>query len=518
MARSVIGAAFAACLVVGSGACSSAEDAEPPVDVPPEKTKPVDPPVTTPLEDAAAPQATCTMAPSVPLTVEEQRLVNRLPGKSVPFAKELLEGTGFDTFEPKFAAELCTDGKAGASTLADAKVLVTGAGTRLWRAAVDRVQGKVVMGTLPPGDDRMLYWARLTMTRTLRAWTPSFALSTAERADLEWELERASRGQYDLALPPGPDHVRVVLSGFDPFTLGDPGSTDDVNIRIGNPSGAAALAYDGHELKLPNGKTAHFETFILPVSYAPFERGMQEDTLGPLFKAGAARADVSITMSQGGGFRFKLEEYNGRFHGDFEGNDDIATCVPAGGLPLPSTPGCSIQPPERWVGYKSLPWQRDKPPQFVESTLPIAAMIGANTGAQVPKPPGSPASGTNAFDVVWGYDYFVFPDCSSSATQSFYSPVSMTYPPPGNPQRPASTACARSGSGGDYLSNESAYRATLLRDVMGLTIPVGHIHTPVMTVFEDGNESALTDAKFEAYRAAIVLQGRLLVEVVAKSL
>ena len=57
-----------------------------------------------------------------------------------------------------------------------------------------------------------------------------------------------------------------------------------------------------------------------------------------------------------------------------------------------------------------------------------------------------------------------------------------------------------------------------VRDALGLTIPVGHIHTPVMTRFLPGNDALLTDSKYEAYRAAIVQQGRLLVESVAKSL
>jgi hypothetical protein len=39
-----------------------------------------------------------------------------------------------------------------------------------------------------------------------------------------------------------------------------------------------------------------------------------------------------------------------------------------------------------------------------------------------------------------------------------------------------------------------------------------------MSRFAPGNDSAITDSRFEAYRAAIVLQGRLLVEEVAKSL
>ncbi|MBX3234260.1 MAG: hypothetical protein KIT84_04185 [Labilithrix sp.] len=461
-------------------------------------------------DDDDGPPATCTMNPDVALNFEERRLVNRLPGKDVPFATEILTGTGFDVFERDFSARLCQDGKAGANSFEKAKELVKGEGTKLWRAAVDRVQGKRTMGTLPAGDDRMLYWARLTMTKTLRAWEPSFALTAEQRGDLEWELERASRGQYDLNLPAGPDFVRIVLSGFDPFTLGAPGATNDVNIRIGNPSGAAALAYDGVTFTLPNGKTAQIETYTLPVNYGPFERGMEEDTLGPVFQAPVdSRANVAITMSQGSGYRFKLEEYNGRFHGTFEGNDDVATC--ASGF-LASTTGCAIDPPARWLGYEPRPWAKDKPPQFVESSLPVDAMIAANTSAQVPAPAGTPGG---RFEVVWGYDFEVFPDCTKSATQVFYS--SVPYPPAPGRQPPAAAACARSGSGGDYLSNESAYRATLLRDVLGLTIPVGHIHTPIMTRFSSGN-GAVTDATFEAYRAAIVAQGRLLVEVVAKSL
>lgn len=462
-------------------------------------------------------QATCTMATNVTLTFEERRLVNRLPGKNVPFATEMLTGTGFDVFEADFSARLCKDGKAGASTLAAAKTLVIEEGTKLWRTAADRVQGKKVMGTLPAGDDRMLYWARLTMTKTLRAWTPSFPMSETEKADLEWELERAAHGQHDIALPSGPDTVRIIVSGFDPFTLGAPGATDDTSIRIGNPSGASALAYDGYTFSLPNGKTAHIEAFTLPVNYGPFERGMEEDTLGPTFKDGPARADIAITMSQGSGYRFKLEEYNGRFHGTFEGNDDVATCAVSAPL-LASTTGCAINPPQRWLGYDPVPWVKDKPAQFVDSTLPIAPMIAANTGAAVVRPPGSQASGTNAFDVVWGYDYDAFPDCTKSNVQTFNSPVSATFPPPGNPPPPAAAVCARSGSGGDYLSNESAYRATVLRETLGLKIPVGHIHTPVMSRFDAGNQSGVTDKTFEAYRSSIVLQGRLLIEAVAKSL
>ncbi len=83
------------------------------------------------------------------------------------------------------------------------------------------------------------------------------------------------------------------------------------------------------------------------------------------------------------------------------------------------------------------------------------------------------------------------------------------------------------GGGGDYLSNESAYRNTLLRDVFGLDIPAGHIHVPVLNNFLGGtpttaggarDDSAISDTRFEAYRTAIVAQGEKLVAVVGNSL
>lgn len=510
LARLAAWAAFAASL---AAACSGGDESAPPEPLAPIDAGPTpdSSPPPPPIDAAPAP---CSFDTTATPSFEERRLVNRLPGKSIAFATELLAGTGFDVFERELADAVCKDGKDVATSFDDAKARVTAVGTRVWRAAVDRVQGKRSMGTLPAGDDRMLYWARLTMTKKLRQWRPtSFALTDAQRVDLEWELERAARGQYDIALPSGASIVRVLISGFDPFSLGEPG-IDDESIRTGNPSGAAALAYDGLEITLPNGKVAHLETFVLPVNYGPFARGMQEDTLGPWFRPGPSRVDVAITMSQGGGYRFKLEEYNSRFHGIFEGNDDVRTCM--GTSQLASTPGCNIEPPKRWTGYDPLPWRKDQPPQFVESTLPVAEMIAANTGASVPRPPGSQASAGNTFDVVWGYDFAIFPDCTMPDIDTLYTPVSTTYPPPGNPLPPSAAVCARSGGGGDYLSNESAYRATLLRDVMGLTIPVGHIHTPVMSRFE-ADDSAITDATYEAYRSAIVHQGRLLVEAVAKT-
>ncbi|MDT0440649.1 pyroglutamyl peptidase, partial [Streptomyces sp. DSM 41981] len=83
------------------------------------------------------------------------------------------------------------------------------------------------------------------------------------------------------------------------------------------------------------------------------------------------------------------------------------------------------------------------------------------------------------------------------------------------PDGPTPGSAARAGGGGDYLSNEIAYRATLLRDRLGLAkLPGGHLHTPVLQ-FGAGNTDpatgGVTDPEFERNRADIVRQVRELV-------
>ena len=120
-----------------------------------------------------------------------------------------------------------------------------------------------------------------------------------------------------------------------------------------------------------------------------------------------------------------------------------------------------------------------------------------------------------AFGVVWHTNYTEFPDCSSSQTVTRNVPVPVVYPPPTPPTPPDRGSCSYSGGGGNYLSNESAYRNTLLRDRLGLRIPAGHIHTPYMQRFT--GEYDVSDATFDAWRVAIVRQGLKLVQVVANS-
>jgi hypothetical protein len=85
------------------------------------------------------------------------------------------------------------------------------------------------------------------------------------------------------------------------------------------------------------------------------------------------------------------------------------------------------------------------------------------------------------------------------------------------PVPPDAGSCAYQGGGGNYLSNESAYRNTLLRDRLRAPVLAGHIHTPFMQYFAPGDLYDPSDATFNAWRLAIVAQAKRLVHVVGQS-
>ncbi|HGE2332892.1 TPA: hypothetical protein ACXNRD_004365 [Pseudomonas aeruginosa] len=507
------------------------------------------------------PSVACSWNREAALSYEERRLDTPLPfsGANVvthdqtPLAERIVKGAGFDGFEPAFAKRLCAaDGRTPVSSYAKALKLVTEEGRALWRAAVDRAQGRraIPAGALPASDDRMLYWTRLYMTRTLRQWAPSFHLGKAQAQALQWRFERASRGQLDIDLPrryaaDGSRYRRMIISGFDVFTLGTPG-TANTGLRNGNPSGATALALDGREFRLADGSLLRIEAYLLPVSYDPFNRGMQEDTLGPWFRPGPRRVDASITISQGGANQFWLEAWNGRFHGSSAGNDGIVYCpadsaspnyvLPLGSVTNPGTApislrgsGCNINPPRRWLGYDSASrWRQNLPAQFSKASLPVRQLLAADTWRGIERPPGATSQAAEGFDVTWHTNYDFFPDCANPRTENVpTNGVMNAMPDPSLVLPPNRRICARNGGGGDYLSNESAYRNTVLRDAFRLEIPAGHIHVPVMNNYYTGvpasgggarNDNAISDARYEAYRSAIVAQTRALLVGVGNAL
>ncbi|WP_328503336.1 pyroglutamyl peptidase [Streptomyces sp. NBC_00457] len=391
---------------------------------------------------AAPTTATADTAPAP--TVEELRLDKAQP-------QEILRRSGFDTVAPEFARAL-----AATESYAQARRTVEREGAALWRLAVARAQGRAPAGgDLSRDDDRPLYWARLGMTREVRTWEPAFGLSETQRARLLDELERNSRGQTAIRYPQGKGMKRVLVTGFDPFTL-------DRDIRISNPSGATALALDGTVIETADGP-ARIETAVFPVRWRDFTAGTVERTLRPYLP----KVDLFTTVSQGRVGRFDVERTNGAWRGGFLDNENTGTAET-----IPVTDPASQ-------------------PQWTTTSLPYAAIVAANTGR---------------FPV---YDNTSVTEIPAGGTQSVVRPDGPT---------PGSTA--RAGGGGDYLSNEIAYRATLLRDRLGLhdALPGGHVHTPVLQ-FGTGNTDpatgAVTDPEFVRNRLDIIGQVRAILTVAA---
>ncbi|MGW0827949.1 pyroglutamyl peptidase [Streptomyces sp. NPDC002845] len=390
----------------------------------------------------ATPATASAAEPTAAATVEEQRLDRAVP-------QEILRRSGFDTVAPEFARAL-----AEVRSYAQAERLVVREGSRLWRRAVDRAQVRgPASADLSRDDDRPLYWARLGMTREVRGWEPEFGLTSSQRAGLLGKLERTSRGQTAIRYPHGKGVKRILVTGFDPFTL-------DRDVRISNPSGATALALDGTVIETADGP-ARIETAVFPVRWQDFTEGTVERTLRPYLR----HVDLFATVSQGRVGRFDIERTNGAWRGGFPDNDNIGLTET-----IPVTDPASQ-------------------PQWTSTTLPYREIVAADTGR--------------------------FP---------VYDNTSVTEIPAGGtgavvrPDGPTEGSVARAGGGGNYLSNEIAYRATLLRDRLGLgeVLPGGHVHTPVLQ-FGAGNTDpatgAVTDAEFVRNRLDIIAQVRAIVAV-----
>ena len=327
-------------------------------------------------------------------------------------------------------------------------------GRALWEAAVERAQGRLPAGTLPVTDDRPLYWARLQLTKAVRQWTPSFDLTADRRAELIDALDTASRGHDSIGHKGG--SKRLLMTGFDPFLL-------DQDVRRSNPSGATALALDGTVIQTAAG-SFRIETVMFPVSWDSFAQGVVERTLLPLLD----RIDMFTTVSQGRVGRFDVERHNGRWRGGFPDNNNVSS---TGVIPIPG--GVPTVMPA---------------PEFVPTTLPYEQIVAVNTGR--------------------------FPVFNNSSVVEI--PAGGTEPVM-QPDGPTPGSIAREGSGGDYLSNEIAYRVTLLRDALGVNILSGHLHTPVLQ-FAEGNTTELTDPVFEANQRNIIDQVRNILVVAAGTL
>ncbi|MEV0188836.1 pyroglutamyl peptidase [Kitasatospora purpeofusca] len=374
----------------------------------------------------------CRTVESAPLDREQART-------SDPRTAALTERGGFGDFVTRFPAALCS-----ARSAEEAGRLLDAWGGALWRAGVDRAQGRRPGGDLPTADDRPLYWTRVAMTVRLARWQPGF---TVDPAALRQRFEDASRGLADGGFSGRPGVRRILISGFDPFGL-------DAEPRRANPSGSAALQLDGRRITLADGTPAEVRSVLFPVRYGDFDRGIVERAYAPGLARGPRAADLITTISQGYPGLFTLEAWAGRSRSADPYPDNIGAL--SGG-----TRDHPVTAPGLGPGA-----------EFIATSLPTGPM----TAVQQPYPvklnttvTEIPAGGTAPVDREDG-------------------------PTPGSR--------AVAGGGGGYLSNEVAYRTNRLRLELAPQLPGGHLHTPVLTGLPDRPE-LLTGPAFEQNEAAI---------------
>jgi hypothetical protein len=369
---------------------------------------------------------------TAPLDAEQQRLRVALPTTAAPASTLILRRIDAMVSQVVlFKRDLCSVTSAGAAdTFAEQR------GFNLWNTATFAARSG-----LAAGDDRPLYWARLSMTAAFSQWRP--ATIVVSLGALQDRLDRVSRGMTTvgfLGLP-----KRVLISGFDPFEL-DGTCVTAACIFNGNPSGAAALRLDGTSV----GST-EFQAVIFPVRYGDFNAGRVEEIFQPYLLPGPQQATIVATVSQQGDQQFDLEVYNGRRRSS--GLLDNRHVGPVDGFVADGL-GTYSSPATPPVGPGK---------EFVTSTLPLQNMaVGGPYPVQI--------------------DTHVIEKFPNS-------------PPSVRTNGPSKGSIAVEGGGGGFLSNEIAYRVTRLRTSLSSTVPAGHIHVPRTTTSAYANDNTVDDER-----------------------
>jgi pyrrolidone-carboxylate peptidase len=295
-------------------------------------------------------------------------------------------------------------------------------------------------------DDRPLYWGRLMMQNQLGQLRATFHVAGWQKAILQKTIEKTSRGLSDIQFDPAND-INVLLTGFDPFFL-------DKDISQSNPSGVVALALDGYRFSV-NGKKVQIETAMIPVRFKDFDMGLIESLLTPWYRNRQVQMVLTVSM---GREDFDLERFPG-LNRSAKAPDNLNSFTHAS----PSQPKAPLFNGRHLVG-----------PEFVEFSLPVSAMTAV-------KGPWKVKDNRQVTSVAKG-------SFEANSLAELASETSVE------------------GSGGGYLSNEISYRSLLLKQQLGLTISVGHIHTPRVSGHDAQNE------------AKIVEQVRAMVEAAASTI
>ncbi len=337
---------------------------------------------------------------------------------SVESTRLYIENSNIGRYLEPFSENISnlSDELSSARTLSQLQDLVNQAGFDLWQAstalAQDTTDGNV--------DDRPLYWTRMRMIEDIRLFNNRrIRISARRRQQLIETFENASRGITSVDFSPATgEQKKVLISGFDPFGLDTPNTSEYTNMTIldSNPSGSAVLALDGQQISGTDNLSAYIQGVIFPVRYSDFDQGEIESFFTP-FLDGTNPVSMIMTISQGYS-SFDIERWAGRRRSVSSFSDNQGAL--GGGSTI-----SPVEPPGIATG-----------PEFLETQLPHAAMT-------------------------------TVPDTRLNEQGR--------NPGVGEP------GLAVTGTGGGFLSNEIFYRVRLLQTNIGGTmadLPVGHLHVP----------------------------------------
>ena len=425
--------------------------------------------------------------------------------KGAPSASELTARFESMLFEARATVE-----GGGSLQEAEAREVGTAAGSAIWEMGKKAKDLGNVSHFQPMQDILDILWAFQNSREILsrKADSPADDITFRLFDQLGWikeAFELAARGasnvQFRSGVSPKTDAVNVLVTGFDPFeptgSLKRPGKGE------WNPAGAAALALDGQRVPVTASKTkgvAAVESVVLPVSFTEFKEGIVEKIVG----AHTNEVDAVLTVSEDAGLDpsqpVRLERYSVGVHSVQGSREGIPAAGTGGAGPAIIETNAPVKDISTAVGStKADPAAPTIGEQIVFRFPSVIEADGALTAL------GLPAQKRNQVSIS---DEKALQQIISTMTRKGDSPDIQFKAGTGS-----FSAQVISGPGGDFLSNEVAFRTQRLLGASGSANPPLSFHTHTQksdTIPEDQGTAESKKARKDALADAKVLLGRII--------
>ena len=243
--------------------------------------------------------------------------------------------------------------------------------------------------------------------------------------------------------------VRILVTGFDPFSDGGPVPPGTVN-----PSGAAALAMDN--TKVQSGRVAAaVEGVVLPVSFQDFRAGMVERIVRPLVQS--RQVDAVLTVSQDANIPttgpLEIERYVVGVHNETGAPTAIPTATPGGLGPAV----IEAQAPVEQIAAETELAPRGRNPGIEQPTIGMGITFRFETAEQASRTRSALKLPAGIGPEVTISDRLALERIINSM-QRQPNGIDISFRIGGQ----VFTATVLEGPGGDFLSNEVSYRVLRL--------------------------------------------------------